>query len=65
MTSIQGSMQLIAMMTHPRMQLSNPSQECTEQGSYGFLKVMEIDNAIFQGLESFGKEAFKMAMEKF
>ena len=29
-------------------------------------KVMEIDNAIFQDLESFGKgRFFKMAMEKF
>ena len=40
------------------------------QGPYGFWKVMEIDSAIFQELESFGKEssygnAFKMAIEKF
>ena len=31
-----------------------------------FWKVLEIDNAIFQDLESFGKESiFKMAVEKF
>ena len=40
------------------------------QGQYGFLesfwKVMEIENAIFQDLEIFGKERiFKMNMEKF
>ena len=36
------------------------------QGLYGFWKDMEIENAIFQHLESFGKErmSFKMAMEK-
>ena len=34
------------------------------QGLYGLLKVMEIENAIFTYLESFGKERiFKMAME--
>ena len=37
-----------------------------EQGLYGFWKVMEIENAVFQDLESFGKEKiFKMAMERF
>ena len=36
------------------------------QGSYGLRKVMEIANAVFQALESFGKRGhFKMAMEKF
>jgi len=31
-----------------------------------FWKVMEIDNVIFKGLESCGKEKyFKMALEKF
>ena len=37
----------------------------TIQDSYGFWKVMKLDNAIFQDLESFGKERlFKMVMEK-
>jgi len=36
------------------------------QGPYEFGKVMEIENAIFQGPESVGKERiFNMAMEKF
>ena len=37
------------------------------QGPYEFWKVMEIENAIFQHLGSFGKEriSFKMALEKF
>jgi len=36
------------------------------EDSYGLWKVIEIDSAIFQDLESFGKEKFfKMAMEKF
>ena len=36
------------------------------QDPYGFWKVVEIENSIFQDLESFGKERiFKMAMEKF
>ena len=36
------------------------------RGSYGFWKVMETDNAVFQDLESFGKgRFFKMAMGKF
>ena len=37
-----------------------------QQGPYEFWKVLEIDYAIFQDLESFGKERiFRMAMEKF
>ena len=47
-----------------------------QQGSYGLWKVLErfgkvwkgleIDNAVFQDLESSGKErVFKMAMEKY
>ena len=36
------------------------------QGWYGFLNVMEIDSAIFQDLQSFGKGTFfKMAMGNF
>ena len=36
------------------------------QGSCRFWKVMEIENPIFQDLESFGIEKiFEMAMEKF
>ena len=39
---------------------------CINQGPYGFWKVMEIENVIFQDLESFGKERiFEMAMAKF
>ena len=45
---------------------SGHTQERQNQSSHGFWKAMEIDNAIFQNLESFGKEKlFKMAMEKF
>ena len=37
-----------------------------KQCPYRFREVMEIENAIFQDLESFGKEIiFKIAMEKF
>ena len=38
---------------------------CLLKGPYGFWKVSEIENAIFQNLESFGKDmVFVMAMEK-
>ena len=45
---------------------SNLASSICRPDTCGFWKVMEIDNAIFLDLESFGKERFfKMAMEKF
>ena len=36
-----------------------PQRATSYQGSYGFCKLMEIENAIFQDLESFGREYFQ------
>jgi len=47
------------------MVAKSPGTLCSFQGSYEFLKVMEIDKAIFEDLESFGREVFENGYGKF